>query len=164
MKVKVNTEFLSLDFFHALKKSTRNSQGLIRLSNNSVSRAMYKERKQFLRTSLDSIAIFARKFFGLDKSQYFPRKIITWNAEGIPRLKEGDIGIFGIAVLAIFTGLPMANQSRSALISSFFTGLPYGKPSRKIGRFPFFFFYWVAYGKPVGKWVDYYFFFYFPCR
>ena len=63
---------------------------------------MYKERKQILSTSLDSIAIFARNFFGLDKSQYFPRKIITWNAEGIPRLKEGYIGIFGIAVLAIF--------------------------------------------------------------
>ena len=58
MKIKVNTEFLSLDllFIISLKKSTDNSQGLICLSNNSVSRAiMYKERKQIISKSLDSI-------------------------------------------------------------------------------------------------------------
>ena len=44
-----------LDFFFPLKKCTGNSQGLIRLSNNSVSRAMYKERKQIMSTSLDSL-------------------------------------------------------------------------------------------------------------
>ena len=41
MKIKVNPEFLSLDllFIFPLKKSTGNYQGLICLSNNSVSRA-----------------------------------------------------------------------------------------------------------------------------
>ena len=47
--------FLDLFFIFLLKKSTGNSQGLIRLSNNSVSRAMCKERKQIMSTSLDSI-------------------------------------------------------------------------------------------------------------
>ena len=60
----------------SLKKSTVHSQGLIRLSNDSASRAMYKERKQIMSTSLDSISIFQRKFFGFDKSKYFPKKII----------------------------------------------------------------------------------------
>ena len=62
MKIKVNTEFLSLDllFIFSLKKSTGNFHGLIRLSNNSVSRAiMYKERKpgakQIMSKSLESI-------------------------------------------------------------------------------------------------------------
>ena len=61
LKIKVNAEFLSLDllFVFSLKKSTGNSQGLIRLSNNSVSRLiiqlMYKERKQIMSKSLDSI-------------------------------------------------------------------------------------------------------------
>ena len=47
--------FLDLFFTFSLKKSTGNSQGLIRLSNNSVSRAMYKKRKQIMNMSLDSI-------------------------------------------------------------------------------------------------------------
>ena len=43
-------------FIFSLKKSTGNSQGLIGLANNSVSRAiMYKERKQIMSKSLDSI-------------------------------------------------------------------------------------------------------------
>ena len=48
LKIKVNAEFLSLDllFLFSLKKSAGNSQGLIHLSNYSVSWAiMYKERK-----------------------------------------------------------------------------------------------------------------------
>ena len=48
---------LSLDllFIFSLKKSTGNSQGLIRLSYNIVSRAIYKKRKQIMSTSLDSM-------------------------------------------------------------------------------------------------------------
>ena len=46
---------MDLFFIFSFKKSTGNSQGLIHLSNNSVSQAMYKERKQIMSTSLDSI-------------------------------------------------------------------------------------------------------------
>ena len=42
-------------FFAAEEHSSGNSKGLIRMSNNSVSPAMYKERKQLMSTSLDSI-------------------------------------------------------------------------------------------------------------
>ena len=45
LKIKVNAVFLS---WILLKKSTVNSQGLIRLSNDSASRAMYKERENKL--------------------------------------------------------------------------------------------------------------------
>ena len=54
LKIKVNlcrVPFLDLFFIFSLKKSTGNSQGLIHLANNSVSRAMYKERKQIMSTS-----------------------------------------------------------------------------------------------------------------
>ena len=42
-----------------------------------------------------------------------------------------------------------------------FTGLPYGKPSRKIDRFPFFFFTGLPMAIPVGKWVGFVCFIYF---
>ena len=59
LKIKVNAEFLSwIRFFtFSLKKNTGNSKGLERLSNNSVLRAMYKERKQIMSSSLDSIRL-----------------------------------------------------------------------------------------------------------
>ena len=45
-----------LIYFFTQEAGTGNSQGLIRLSNNSVSRAiMYKEKKQIMSKSLDSI-------------------------------------------------------------------------------------------------------------
>ena len=45
-------------------------------------------------------------------------------------------------VCFLFTVLPYGKPSRKIgrFPFYFFTGLPYGKPSRKIGRFPFFFF------------------------
>ena len=48
LKIKVNAEFLSwiCFFIFSLKKSTGNSQALIRLSNNFLSQAMYKERNK----------------------------------------------------------------------------------------------------------------------
>ena len=56
-KAQCRVPFMDLFFTFSLKKSTGNSQGLIRLSNNSVSWTMYmyKERKQIMSTSLDSI-------------------------------------------------------------------------------------------------------------
>ena len=67
-------ELLSLDllFIFSPKKSTQsgNSQGLIRLSNNSVSRAMYKERKQIMSTSLDS-QFFCENFLAWMKITIF---------------------------------------------------------------------------------------------
>jgi len=45
LKITVNAMFLS---WISLKKSAVNSQGLIRLSNDSASRAMYKERENKL--------------------------------------------------------------------------------------------------------------------
>ena len=61
-------ELLSLDllFIFSPKKSTQsgNSQGLICLSNNSVSWAMYKERKQIMSTSLDS--------------RFFRKNVLAW--------------------------------------------------------------------------------------
>ena len=47
----------SRDGIRAFSTQSGNSQGLIRLSNNCVSRAMYKERKQIMSSSLDSIEI-----------------------------------------------------------------------------------------------------------
>jgi len=63
--------FFGFIIYFSLKKSTGNSQGLMRFSNNSASWSMYKERKRIMSTSLDSILIFQGKFFGLDKSKYF---------------------------------------------------------------------------------------------
>ena len=74
---------MDLLFIFPLKKITQsgNSQGLIRLSHNAVSRAMYKERKQIMSTSLDSIRyltsrFFRENFFGLDENHnIFPGKL-----------------------------------------------------------------------------------------
>jgi len=68
--------FFGFIIYFSLKKSTGNSQGLMRFSNNSASWSMYKERKRIMSTSFDSISIFQGKFFGLDKSKYFPKKIM----------------------------------------------------------------------------------------
>ena len=64
LNIKVNAEFLSLDllFLFSLKKSAGNSQGLIHLSNNSVSWAiMYKERKRMM----PYFPIFLSKFLNI---------------------------------------------------------------------------------------------------
>ena len=47
----------SRDGIRVFSTQSGNSQGLICLSNNSVSRAMYKERKQITSSPLDSIEI-----------------------------------------------------------------------------------------------------------
>ena len=58
MKIKVNARVaffgFVIDFFTQEDTQSGNSQGLIRLSNNSISRAMCKERKQIMSMSLDS--------------------------------------------------------------------------------------------------------------
>ena len=80
-KTKVTAEFLDLFFTFSFKKSTQglipDSQDLIRLSNNSVSHAMYKLWARQMIASGILPPDFSVKFFWLGwKSQHFSRKII----------------------------------------------------------------------------------------
>ena len=98
---------MDLLFIFSLKTITQsgNSQGLIRLSHNAVSRAMYKERKQITSTSLDSIRyltsrFFREIFFALDENRnIFPvvsdgLAVFNSNPQQIERIKKGFCHIF----------------------------------------------------------------------